>query len=156
MDIENHKLFKQEFNTNFTRNDISKIFNKTFKKIDIIPELLDKLEIVFKESHNYSFKSYKDLTKFLHKMRRKLKYNIFVSKPKLYKHYRILIADKKIKPNYQLEKFMKLKGSRSRSGVISVTIFGILFFLYVKRSLKKRLGYYLSKNNKKNIKKLSS
>ena len=56
-------------------------------------------------------------------MRRKLKYNIFVSKPKLYKHYRILIADKKIKPNYQLEKFMKLKGSRSCSGVISVTIF---------------------------------
>ena len=33
--------------------------------------------------------------------------------------------------------------------VISVTVFGVLFFLYVKRSLKKRLDYYLSKNNKK-------
>ena len=33
--------------------------------------------------------------------------------------------------------------------VLSVTIFGILFFLYVKRLLKKRLDYYLSKNNKK-------
>ena len=33
--------------------------------------------------------------------------------------------------------------------VLSVTIFGILFFLYVKRILKKRLDYYLSKNNKK-------
>jgi hypothetical protein len=33
--------------------------------------------------------------------------------------------------------------------VISVAIFGVLFFLYVKRSLKKRLDYYLSKNNKK-------
>ena len=33
--------------------------------------------------------------------------------------------------------------------VISVTIFGILFFLYVKKLLKKRLDYYLSKNNKK-------
>ena len=31
--------------------------------------------------------------------------------------------------------------------VISVTIFGVLFFLYVKKSLKKRLDYYLSKNN---------
>ncbi len=34
--------------------------------------------------------------------------------------------------------------------VISVTIFGILFFLYVKRMLKKRLDYYLSKNKKRN------
>jgi len=33
--------------------------------------------------------------------------------------------------------------------VISVTILGVLFFLYVKRALKKRLNYYLSKNNKR-------
>lgn len=33
--------------------------------------------------------------------------------------------------------------------VISVTIFGVIFFLYVKKTLKKRLDYYLSKNNKK-------
>jgi len=32
--------------------------------------------------------------------------------------------------------------------VISVTIFGILFFIYVKKTLKKRLNYYLTKNNK--------
>ena len=32
---------------------------------------------------------------------------------------------------------------------VSVAIFGIVFFLYVKRSLKKRLDYYLSKDNKK-------
>ena len=34
--------------------------------------------------------------------------------------------------------------------ILSVTIFGVLFFIYVKNSLKKRLDYYLSKNNKKN------
>jgi len=33
--------------------------------------------------------------------------------------------------------------------VIAVTIFGVLFFLYVKKTLKKRLDYYLSKNDKK-------
>ena len=33
--------------------------------------------------------------------------------------------------------------------VLSVTFFGVIFFLYVKRSLKKQLDYYLSKNNKK-------
>ena len=32
--------------------------------------------------------------------------------------------------------------------VISVAIVGILFFLYIKKALKKRLDYYLSKNNK--------
>ena len=33
--------------------------------------------------------------------------------------------------------------------VVSVTIFGVLFFLYVKKTLKKRLDYYLYKNQKK-------
>ena len=33
--------------------------------------------------------------------------------------------------------------------VLSVTLFGVIFFLYVKRSLKKQLDFYLSKNNKK-------
>ncbi len=32
--------------------------------------------------------------------------------------------------------------------VVSVSIFGVIFFLYVKRTLKNRLDYYLSKNNK--------
>jgi len=33
--------------------------------------------------------------------------------------------------------------------VLSVAVFGIIFFLYVKRALKKQLEYYLSKKNKK-------
>jgi len=33
--------------------------------------------------------------------------------------------------------------------VLSVALFGVIFFLYVKRSLKKQLDYYLSKNNEK-------
>ena len=33
--------------------------------------------------------------------------------------------------------------------VLSVTIFGIIFFLYVKSALEKQLNFYLSKNNKK-------
>lgn len=31
----------------------------------------------------------------------------------------------------------------------SVTLFGVMLFLSVKRTLKNRLKYYLSKNNKK-------
>ena len=37
--------------------------------------------------------------------------------------------------------------------VLSVTIFGIAFFYYVKKSLEKKLNYYLSKNYKKNLRK---
>ena len=33
--------------------------------------------------------------------------------------------------------------------VIAVAVLGVLFFLYVKKMLKRRLDYYLSKNNKK-------
>ncbi len=33
--------------------------------------------------------------------------------------------------------------------VLSVTIFGVIFFLIVRNALKKKLDYYLSKNNKK-------
>ncbi len=34
--------------------------------------------------------------------------------------------------------------------VVSVTIFGIFFFIYVKNKLKKQLDYYLSKHKKNN------
>tara|TARA_Y100000590_G_scaffold152968_1_gene175683 strand:- start:4839 stop:4967 length:129 start_codon:yes stop_codon:yes gene_type:complete len=33
--------------------------------------------------------------------------------------------------------------------VIGVSIFGVLFFFFVKRALKKKLEYYLDKNNLK-------
>ena len=36
--------------------------------------------------------------------------------------------------------------------VLSVTFFGVIFFLYVKKKLKRQLGYYLSKNKKKSEK----
>ena len=32
--------------------------------------------------------------------------------------------------------------------VFSVTFFGVIFFLYVKKKLEKQLNYYLSKNKK--------
>ena len=32
--------------------------------------------------------------------------------------------------------------------VLSVTLFGVLFFLYVKKTLKKRIDYYVSKEKK--------
>ena len=37
--------------------------------------------------------------------------------------------------------------------VLSVTVFGVLFFLFVKRALKKKLDEYVFQSNKKNKKK---
>ena len=37
--------------------------------------------------------------------------------------------------------------------VVSVTIFGVMFFLYVKKKLKDQLDFYLSNNSKKKSKK---
>ena len=34
--------------------------------------------------------------------------------------------------------------------ILVVSVFGVLFFLIVKREIKKRLDFYLNKNNKKN------
>ena len=34
--------------------------------------------------------------------------------------------------------------------IIGVSVFGVLFFLNDKREIKKRLDFYLNKNNKKN------
>ena len=56
-------------------------------------------------------------------MRRKYKYNLIISKTKLFAHYRYLVNKLNITPNHELEKFMRIKGARSRSGVVSVTIF---------------------------------
>ena len=34
--------------------------------------------------------------------------------------------------------------------ILSVTIFGVLFFIYVRNTMRKRLEFYLSKDKKKN------
>jgi len=36
--------------------------------------------------------------------------------------------------------------------ILSVTFFGVLFFLLVKKSLKRKLDYFVSEENKKKIK----
>jgi len=119
-----NQIFNPKYTSvGYSKHNFEKIFKREFKKVIIDTELLEKLEIVFQKSHNVNFNSYRDLTKFLHKMRKELKYNVFVAKPKMFKHYKVLCENKRIKPNNELEKFLKIKGARSRSGIISVTIF---------------------------------
>ena len=114
-----------KYSQNFTNEHIKDIFIKAdnFSKIEIKEELLAVLISVIKDSFQFNFNNYRDYDKFMIKMRRKYKYNLIISKTKLFAHYRILKNSKRITPNPQIEKFMRIKGARSRSGVVSVTIF---------------------------------
>ena len=122
MDNDNACL-NSTFSNLFSTKDIFKIFNNNFKPIHINEDLLRSLIPVFNEAEKRIFRSYIQYDKFMVKMRRASKYNIMVRKSILYKHYTVLISRGLITQNYNLEKFMRIKGARSRSGVISVTIF---------------------------------
>ena len=97
MDIEDsHEIFNPRFSNGFVKEDLINIFKSSHKKVKIKKELLDKLKIVFNESHSYYFNSYKTFNKFMYKMRKKLKYDVIVSKPTLYKYYRNLLKNNEI------------------------------------------------------------
>tara|TARA_Y100000389_G_scaffold129130_1_gene126578 strand:- start:1647 stop:3623 length:1977 start_codon:yes stop_codon:yes gene_type:complete len=124
----NNNIFNKSFSKDYNYLDLCKSRkNSKIHNIEIKKDILDILEKVIPLSHNYKFKSYEDLTSFFTKMRKKYgkKYGKLFStkKPILIAHYRKLYKEKQIERNYELEKFLKLCGSRSRSGVISVTIF---------------------------------
>ena len=120
-----NRCLSGEFSGKFTQNDISNIFIKgrAYTNIKINEELLDVMVKVVADSTGFTFNSYRDYDKFMLKMRKKYKYNLVISKTTLFTHYRNLYSNNKITRNYQLEKFMRIKGARSRSGVVSVTIF---------------------------------
>ena len=114
-----------EYSNNVDKTDIEKIFVKadSFSKVTIDPNLLVHMQTIVRESRKHNFESYREYDKFMIKMRKKIQYNIIVSKTILFAHYRIIVENKLVKRNYQLEKFMRIKGARSRSGVVSVTVF---------------------------------
>tara|TARA_B110000208_G_scaffold101451_1_gene126405 strand:+ start:277 stop:2211 length:1935 start_codon:yes stop_codon:yes gene_type:complete len=120
-------MIRDEFNTTFsngyTSKNIRKLFKSDYKKVEIKTELLDILVPIIHDSHEVSFTKYRDYDKFMLKMRKKYKYNILISKNIIFNHYIKLVEDNRVKPNYELEQFMRIKGARSRSGVVSVTVF---------------------------------
>lgn len=120
-------MIRDEFNTTFsngyTAENIMKLFKSDYKKVEIKLELLDILVPIIYDSHQVSFSKYRDYDKFMLKMRKKYKYNILISKNIIYNHYIKLVEDNRVKPNHELEQFMRIKGARSRSGVVSVTVF---------------------------------
>ena len=129
----NHEIFKKEFASNYRYSDIVQSqTDPEFQKIVIESEHVKIWEKIIPVSFEYKFTSYKDLNKFFREIRDRFgkKYRGILNKKKpiLFAHYREAIRlnskkENKIKRNHDMEKFLKLCGSRSRSGVVSVTIF---------------------------------
>ena len=120
-----NRCLDPKYSGKFVEYNIKKVFldGTKFSHVEIKQEILDVLKEVVTDSFKYIFNSYKDYDKFMVTMRKKHKYNIIISKTKLFAHYRYLLDNLNITPNHELEKFMRIKGARSRSGIVSVTIF---------------------------------
>ena len=75
-----------KYSGEFSKNQVEAIFlgGTRYSKIEIKSELLDVLTNVIKDSFSYSFNSYRDYDKFMIKMRRKYKYNLVISKTKIF------------------------------------------------------------------------
>ena len=100
-----------------TNNGLSKKFSGNFKEpninhgflngtrystVKINEELLQVMLNFATDSFQTAFNSYRDYDKFMVAMRRKYKYNLVISRTKLFTHYRKLYSEKKITTNYQL------------------------------------------------------
>ena len=108
---------------NFDRTDLDKIFINGYNKIIIYEDKKVIFQTIFEQALKYNFNSNKEFMKFIVTMRKSLGIKDTLSKSKLNAYYAYLVNEKKINRNRNLERFMKLKAARSRSGVISVTIF---------------------------------
>ena len=110
------KIFNPKFASDYTPTDIEGVFNKERFQINFTDEELETLERVFNNSFNHQFCSNQDYIKFMNKEAR----NRF-PKTKMIKAYRLLLKQKKIERNQNLEKYMKFKATRGNSGILQIT-----------------------------------
>ena len=96
------QIFNPKFASDYTPTDIEGVFNKERFQINFTDEELETLERVFNNSFNHQFCSNQDYIKFMNKEAR----NRF-PKTKMIKAYRLLLKQKKIERNQNLEKYMK-------------------------------------------------
>ena len=123
MDSDNHQIFNPEFSANYNKSDIEAIFNSLFKKIDFNIKFLNSFKIIFDTLFFIKIHSYKEYNKIIKKLLTEHNIPSNIRKTEIYYYYRHLCDNKKIDVNSNLEQFIKLKGTRGRSGIISVTIF---------------------------------
>lgn len=111
-------MFNPDFANNYDAYDIENIFDKEMFRINITDDELKLMKDTFIKSLNFDFDSHQSYMKFMNKEL----HNRF-PKTKMIHAYRMLLKSGDIQRNYNLERFMKLKGTRGNSGIVSVTVF---------------------------------
>lgn len=112
------EIFSPDFANNYELADIESIFDSDMNNIKLTDTDLTIMQDLFNKSHEREFKSAKDYEKFIPNAIRS-QYN----KAKLIQGYRILLKQKTITRNPNLERFMRVKVARGNSGVVVITIF---------------------------------
>lgn len=116
--IEDNGIFNKDFAYDYDPSDIKGIFNKQNFNIKFLDGDLELLQKVFTKSNDIHFNCSKDYDKFIvAECRHRFK------KTSLYGAYHILLKEKKIVRNKNLERFMKFKATRGNSGIVSITTF---------------------------------
>lgn len=112
------EVFNPEFANNYELADIESIFDSDMNNIKLTDTDLTIMQDLFNKSHEREFKSCKDYEKFIPNAIRS-QYN----KAKLIQGYRMLLKQKTITRNPNLERYMRIKVARGNSGVVVITIF---------------------------------
>ena len=112
------EVFNPEFANNYEVADIESIFASDMNNIKLTEKDLELMDELFNKSHERVFTSNKDYEKFIPNAIRS-QYN----KAKLIHGYRMLLKQKRITRNANLERYMRIKVARGNSGVVVITIF---------------------------------
>ena len=112
------EVFSPEFANNYELTDIESIFDNDMNNIKLTEQDLTIMEGLFNKSHERTFTSNKDYEKFIPSSIRS-QYN----KAKLIHGYRMLLKQKRITRNANLERYMRIKVARGNSGVVVITTF---------------------------------
>tara|TARA_Y100000991_G_C21968567_1_gene348191 strand:+ start:343 stop:2262 length:1920 start_codon:yes stop_codon:yes gene_type:complete len=118
-----HEIFNTKYAANYSISDIEKIFNNNYKKVNFNLDLVKIYKLIFEDLENITIKSYKEYDKIIKLLLGKNNIPTNTRKTEVYHYYYYMYNNNIIKRNYNLEKFIKTKGCRSRSGIVQLTVF---------------------------------
>ena len=115
--------FSDKFSSGYTKENLFEIFNSEFKSVDFQQDTCDKFEIIFNSDRVKSCKRSTEIEKIIKQEMKKFKINTNMRKTQQFNYYKILCELEKLERNDVLENFLKIKTTRSKSGIVSMTVF---------------------------------
>jgi len=116
-------MYHPTYALNFKSTDIDRIFHGEYNKVILDDLLKPTILKILDEAKLKEFRSFKDFNSFVTNQRKRHAIKEHLSKITFNNYYKHFIKTNMLERNYNLERFLKVKAARSRSGVVSVTIF---------------------------------